>query len=273
VTDTASINTIGVIGTGNMGGALVRGLLAGAPAHIRFRVFDKDRERARSLASIDESRVSDVAGLEELVSATDLVVISIKPQDMDSVLRAISGLLKPGTMVVSTAAGVTLERLRAGAGTAPKLYRIMPNLAVAVREGVVALAPEDDEADTRATGELLSLFSCLGSVEVLAEQYFDVVTAVAGSGPGFLAVVLEALEDGAVRAGLPRDVARVFVRQTAMGTARMLMDTQGSAAELKDRVSSPGGTTMAGLAVLEDQGVRGALLRAVEAATERGRQL
>jgi pyrroline-5-carboxylate reductase len=141
-----------------------------------------------------------------------------------------------------------------------------------VGEGVVALAAEDD-ADAAATGELLSLFSCLGSSEVLSERYFDAVTAVSGSGPAFLAVVLEALEDGAVRSGLPRDVARVFVRQTAMGTARMLMGTPGSAADLKDRVSSPGGTTMAGLAVLEDQGVRGALLRAVEAATERGRQL
>ncbi len=175
-------------------------------------------------------------------------------------------------MVVSTAAGVTLERLRAALGPEATLYRIMPNLAVAVREGVVALAAEAD-ADQASTAELLSLFSCLGSAQVLAEHYFDVVTAVSGSGPAFLAVVLEALEDGAVRSGLPRDVARVFVRQMATGTARMLMDTPGSAADLKDMVSSPGGTTMAGLAVLEDQGVRGALLRAVEAATERGRQL
>lgn len=272
MTNRAAINTIGVIGTGNMGGALVRGLLAGAPAHIRFRVFDADPERVHSLVSLDGSRVSAAAGLEEIGSACDLVVVSVKPQDIDSVLFAISEHLQPGTMVVSTAAGVTLERLRAALGSEAKLYRIMPNLAVAVGEGVVALAPEDD-ADTAATGELLSLFSCLGSSEVLSERYFDVVTAVSGSGPAFLAVVLEALEDGAVRSGLPRDVARVFVRQTAMGTARMLMGTPGSAADLKDRVSSPGGTTMAGLAVLEDQGVRGALLRAVEAATERGRQL
>jgi pyrroline-5-carboxylate reductase len=272
VNDTASITTIGVIGTGSMGGALVRGLLAGAPAHPRFQVFDKDPEQARSLALLDESRVTHVADLAYLVSTSDLVVVSVKPQDMDSLLREISDYLQPGKMVVSTAAGVTLARLRTGVGESPRLYRIMPNLAVAVREGVVALAPED-AADTAAVEELESLLSCLGSVEVLPEQYFDVVTAVAGSGPGFLAVVLEALEDGAVRSGLPRNVARVFVRQTAMGTARMLMDLPGSAAELKDRVSSPGGTTMAGLAILEDRGVRGALLRAVEAATERGRQL
>jgi pyrroline-5-carboxylate reductase len=157
-------------------------------------------------------------------------------------------------------------------GSRPALYRIMPNLAVAIGEGVVALAPDDEEDIGRAE-EMKELLSCLGTVEILPERYFDVVTAVAGSGPGFLAVVIEGLEDGAVRSGLSREVARAFVRQTALGAALLLMESTASAAELKDRVSSPGGTTIAGLAVLEDRGVRGALVRAVEAATDRGKQL
>ncbi|MHB9148605.1 MAG: pyrroline-5-carboxylate reductase [Thermoleophilia bacterium] len=272
MTHKAAAYTIGVIGTGSMGSALVRGLLAGSPAQTVFQVFDKDPEQARALASFDESRITFVSELADLVAACDPVIISVKPQDMDPLLRSVAEYLIPGKMVISTAAGVTLERLRNGAGMSPKLYRIMPNLAVALGEGVVALAPEDG-TDKAALEGVRSLLSCLGSVEILREEYFDAVTAVAGSGPAFLAVVLEALEDGAVRSGLARSVARVFVRQTALGTARMLMDMPGSAAELKDKVTSPGGTTIAGLGILEDRGVRGALLRAVEAATERGSKL
>jgi len=265
VTHKAAAYTIGVIGTGSMGSALVRGLSAGLPASTQFQVFDKDPEQARALASLDGSRITQVTELADLVTACDPVVISVKPQDMDSLLCSVAGYLRPGKAVISTAAGVTLARLRNGAGASPKLYRIMPNLAVAVGEGVVALASEDGTDGATVEG-LRSLLSCLGSVEILSEEYFDAVTAVSGSGPAFLALVLEALEDGAVPSGLARSVARVFVRQTALGTARMLMDTPGSAAELKDKVTSPGGTTVAGLAVLEDRGVRGALLRAVPSA-------
>jgi len=273
VTEKAAIHTIGVIGTGSMGTALVRGLLAGTPARTVFQVFDREPEQARALAALDGSRITHVSELAELVTGSDPVIISVKPQDMDSLLRSISGYLRPGKVVVSTAAGVTLARLRNGVGASAKLYRIMPNLAVAIGEGVVALAPEDVSDGGAAVKGLRSLLSCLGSVEVLPEEYFDAVTAVAASGPAFLALVLEALEDGAVRSGLPRGVSRVFVRQMALGTADLLMDVPGSSAELKDRVSSPGGTAIAGLAVLEDRGVRGALLRAVEAATERSKQL
>ncbi|MHB1343062.1 MAG: pyrroline-5-carboxylate reductase [Thermoleophilia bacterium] len=270
-------STIGIIGAGNMGGALVRGLLAGTPERTVFLVSDADAGRAVEVAGWSPGRVAARTGASEVVAGSDLLLVSVKPQDMPPLLAQLSSHLHPGTPVVSTAAGVTLARLREGAGPAPLLFRIMPNLAVAVGEGVVALAAEEGPADGAAAEShlhaLRSLFGCLGVVEILGERYFDVVTAVTGSGPGFLALVLEGLEDGAVRAGLPRQVARAFVRQTAAGTAKLLQEGTASAAELKDRVSSPGGTTIAGLAVLEDRGVRGALLRAVEAAADRGRQL
>lgn len=269
--------TIGIIGAGNMGGALLRGLLAGTPAGTTFLVSDKDGARAVELTGLDPVRVSTRTDPSDLAEASDLLLVSVKPQDMAPLLTQLSSRLRPGTPLVSTAAGVTLARLREGCGPSPLLFRIMPNLAVAIGEGVVALAAEERPTDAGSVEAhvvaLRALFGCLGAVEILDEQYFDVVTAVTGSGPGFLAVVLEGLEDGAVRAGLPRHVARGFVRQTAVGTARLLQEGSGSAAELKDQVSSPGGTTIAGLAVLEDRGVRGALLRAVEAAAERGRQL
>lgn len=277
MTSLSDYTTIGVIGAGNMGGALVRGLLAGSPPGSAFLVSDAYHERAVELAGCDPARISALLDPVALAEESDLLIVSVKPQDMTPLLQSLSGAIRPGSPLVSTAAGVTLARLREAAGPAPAVFRIMPNLAVSIGAGVVALAgettPDPDGTAARHLEGLRSLFASLGVVEVLDEALFDVVTAVTGSGPGFLAVVFEALEDGAVRAGLPRPIARAFVRQTAVGTGLLLQQETGSAAHLKDRVSSPGGTTIAGLAVLEDRGVRGALLRAVEAATERGRQL
>lgn len=268
---------VGVIGVGNLGTALVVGWLRlgagdGVSLSRIVTVFDKDSVRCGSLVAGYGERVRVAGSVEQLVEAVDVVVVSVKPQDLDEVVGRIGTAARPAQTIVSTAAGAGLDRLRAALGTGPDLYRIMPNLAVVSGEGVIALAPDEGTPPER-TADLKSLLLGLGAVEVLPEDLFDVVTAVAGSGPGFLALVLEGLEDGAVRGGLPRVVARRFVRQMARGTAGLLLNDQDSAAALKDRVSSPGGTTIAGLAVLEDRGVRGALLRAVEAATERGRQL
>lgn len=268
---------IGVIGVGNLGAALVTGWLrpGAEPAgglRLPITVYDKDPVRIGSLVAAFGERVQVADSVERLLEAVDIVVVSVKPQDVDHAVTHVGAEARPTQSVVSTAAGAGLGRLRASLGAGPALYRIMPNLAVALGEGVIALAPESGTSPERSAA-IKALFARLGAVELLSEELFDVVTAVSGSGPGFLALVLEALEDGAVRGGLPRTVARRFVRQMARGTAGLLLDDPGSAAVLKDRVSSPGGTTIAGLAVLEDRGVRGAILRAVEAATERGRQL
>ncbi|MCJ7797343.1 MAG: pyrroline-5-carboxylate reductase [Thermoleophilia bacterium] len=268
---------VGIIGVGNLGAALVAGWLRSGPDResgflSTVTVFDNDPVRCGSLVAAYGERVCVAGSVEQLVEGVDVVVVSLKPQDVDEVVERVGREARPAQAIVSTAAGAGLHRLRTALGAAPDLYRIMPNLAVATGEGVIALAPDEGTPPVRAA-EVKALFLGLGAVEVVPEHLFDVVTAVGGSGPGFLALVLEALEDGAVRGGLTRAVARRFVRQMARGTAGLLLDDPDSAAALKDRVSSPGGTTIAGLAVLEDRGVRGALLRAVEAATERGRQL
>jgi pyrroline-5-carboxylate reductase len=148
----------------------------------------------------------------------------------------------------------------------------MPNLGVELGEGVVAISHEPGIAP-EAVDSVQALLDCLGVVEVLPEDMFDAVTAVSGSSIAFLALALEGMEDGAVRVGMPRSTARSFVRQTALATALLLQRYPGSAADIKDQVSSPGGTTIAGLAVLEDKGVRGAFLRAIGEATERSRSM
>jgi pyrroline-5-carboxylate reductase len=265
---------IALIGVGNMGSALVRGFLRDRSV-ARMVVYDREQARVDSLVGAladDAGRVVPVASVQEAVRDAEVILLSVKPGDVPAALQAVGAGLGDGRSVVSTAAGVTLERLRADLEAPCALFRVMPNLAVAYGEGVVALAPEEG-TPPEAVARVEHLLAVLGLVKVLSEHHFDAATALTGSGPGFLALVLEGLEDGGVQAGLPRDVARAFVQQTALGAALLLREESLSAATLKDRVSSPGGTTIAGLAILEDRGVRGALLRAVQAATERCRQL
>ncbi len=261
--------TVGVIGTGNMGGALVRGWLRCADSPLTFLVYDVITERVEALA--EDARVT-VAGSVDEVAAADVILLVVKPKDVGSVLAGLRPRLGEDKIVVSSAAGVALETVRAAAGPAPAVFRIMPNLGVEVGEGVVAVAAEPGAAP-ETVAAVCALLDPLGLVQVVGEDLFDAVTAASGSSIAFLALMLEAMEDGAVRAGLPRPTARAFIRQTALAGALLLRQHEGSAADIKDQVSSPAGTTIAGLAALEDAGVRGALMRAVEQAAERGRAL
>lgn len=267
---------IGIIGVGNLGSALVRGWLRtdapGAGPPPQLVLFDADGQRVAALARESGARVGVGESAAGVAAAVGTVVLAVKPQDLEALLADVAPSVDADTVVISTAAGVNLAALRAGLGPAPRLFRMMPNLAVAAGAGVVALAPESGTAD-ESVRRVAGLLEPLGLVEVLPERHFDAVTAVTGSGPGFVSLVVEGLEDGAVQAGLPRGVARRFVRQMLSGTAALLAGDGSSAADLKDAVASPGGTTIAGLAVLEERAVRGALIRAVEAATARGRAL
>jgi len=262
--------TVGVVGTGNMGSALVRGWLCSPDYQVDLLVYDVVEARAGGLA--EAQSVTVAASLGDLARQSDVIVVVVKPKDVLAALKALGPDVAEEKTVVSTAAGITLDSMRAALGQGPALFRIMPNLGVEVGEGVIALSPEPGTAP-EATSFLAGLFGCMGLVEVLPEDLLDAVTAVAGSSIGFLALALEGIEDGAVRVGMPRATARTFVRQTALATALLLRRYEGSAADLKDQVASPGGTTIAGLAVLEDQGVRGAFMRAIEEAAERGRRL
>jgi len=272
---TTSTARIAIIGVGNLGTALARGWLR-LPEPPSLVVYDRDETRVQALVAELNGRagaapVRAARSLPELAQSAEFIVVSVKPTDMQGVLHALGAVAGHDRVVISTAAGVTLARVRDGLGPGAEVYRIMPNLAVAVGEGVIALAPEAGTA-TERVHRVEALLGHLGAVEILPEELFDAVTALQ-SAPAFLAIVMEGLEDGAVRTGIPRHVARPFVQQMAVGTARLLFEEGLTASQLKDRVSSPGGTTIAGIAVMEDRGVRGALLRAVEAAAERGRQL
>jgi pyrroline-5-carboxylate reductase len=257
-----------------MGAALASGWLHAPDPLPSLFVYDKDPARTAAVAAVatPATLVEIAPSIAQLVVGARIIVLALKPQDVQHMLEQLAPRVDAGHTVVSVAAGVSIEQLRQGLGAGPRIFRIMPNLAVGVGAGVVAVAAEPG-TPSDAIAALIDLLDCMGTIAELPEGLFDAVTAVAASGPGFMALIMEGLEDGAVRVGLPRGVARPFVQQMVMGTARLLMVEEMSPAQLKDRVSSAAGTTIAGLAMLEDRGVRGALVRAIEAAVERGAQL
>jgi pyrroline-5-carboxylate reductase len=264
------VTVVGVIGTGNMGSALVKGWVRCSGTGIDLIVWDKVEASARRL--LDSGAVKLAVSLDDLVARADVVLVVVKPKDAREVLSAIAGLLRGGQTVVSAMAGLTLEWMRGVLGPGPSLFRIMPNLGVELGVGAVAIAhePAASGAEVRAIMELLEP---LGLVEVVAEDRFDAVTGVSGSGPAFLALAMESLEDGAVAAGLSRALARKLVRQTALATAGLLPFFSDSPAELRAHLASTGDLDRLDMEALEQRGVRSAFQQAVEAAVERSRQM
>jgi len=262
---------IAFLGAGQMAEAFVRGLLRAElvkPRHVWLS--DIRPGRAQQLA--DELNVNAAATNLEAISAAELILVSVKPQDVPSLLDEIGADVRGDHLVVSIAAGVQLSTLERRLPHHPPVIRVMPNTPALVQTGMAVLAP-----GTRATQEhvetALRLFNALGRALTLPERYLDAVTAVSGSGPAFLAVVAEALSDAGVRVGLPRDVAHLLAAQTMLGVGKMLADTGMHPALLKEAVTSPGGTSIAGVHAMERGGIRALIMDAVQAATERSAEL
>jgi len=201
-----------------------------------------------------------------------VVVLAVKPQLIEPAIASIADALGRDATIVSIAAGVPLAALEARLPAGARVVRAMPNTAAIALAGATGLsggsrATADDLALTR------SLFEAVGSVVVLDESLLDAVTGLAGSGPAYVMLVIEALADGGVKMGLPREAALLFAAQTVYGSAKLLLETKEHPARLKDMVTSPAGTTIAGLSALESGGVRGSLIDAVERATLRSREL
>lgn len=205
-----------------------------------------------------------------IAEAADVLLLAIKPQVFDATARQLS-LTSTGTLIVSILAGVTLSRLAAAFPGQP-VIRAMPNTPATVGVGVTALA-WGQHIQTEHQSLARQLFEAVGQVVIVTESLMDAVTGLSGSGPAFVAIAVEALTDGGVAAGLPRAVAAQLALQTVQGTAALLAETQMHPAELKDRVTSPGGTTIAGVTALEQAGFRSALIQAVLAAKERSQAL
>src|SRR5438093_2831275 len=262
---------VGFLGAGKMATALARGWIAAGlsiPEHIKA---SDPLPQARE-AFAREVGAQVFADNRQLVESSEVLILAVKPQTLASVLSEIRGVATARQLVVSIVAGATLAQLAQALGRDVRLIRVMPNTPSLVGASAAAYSP--GTAATAADERLVQqLFEAVGVAYRLPEKLLDAVTGLSGSGPAYVAVVIEALSDGGVRMGLPRDVATALAAQTVLGTAKMVLDAQLHPAVLKDMVASPGGTTIAGLHALERGGLRAALIDAVEAATRRAEEL
>ena len=262
---------IAFVGAGNMAEALIAGLLKAKltePAHIWATDVSKTR-----LESV-ETRFKVQVSTNNLEAAqwADFIVLAVKPQVMDEVLVGIKNAASPSRLFITVAAGYPMARLRSHLGSKISVIRAMPNTPSVVLEGATALSPGTG-VSTEQIETAKAMFEAVGKVVVTEERLLDAVTGLSGSGPAYVYLMIEALADGGVRMGLPRQAAQLLATQTVFGTAKMILETGDHPGVLKDRVTSPGGTTIAGLHKLEQGGLRATLMNAVEAATHRSREL
>jgi pyrroline-5-carboxylate reductase len=261
----------GFIGAGKMASALIRGML-------RAGVTTRDRVSASDPVAAIRDDLAREAGIEgtpsnlAVVGRSDVVVLAVKPQSMGQVLGELAPAITHDHLVVSIAAGVSIATMGAALGAGRRIVRVMPNTPALLGEGASAFAmgPCATAGDAAVVQAFLE---SVGRAVRVPEAQLDAVTGLSGSGPAFVYLIIEALSDGGVRAGLPRDVATMLAAQTVLGGARMVLETKLHPGALKDQVTSPGGTTIAGLHALERAGVRGALIDAVQAASNRSAEL
>jgi pyrroline-5-carboxylate reductase len=261
-------SNIAFLGAGNMARALLQGCLGrgGYPAAQLAATDVSEEARAKIASDLGVGVFPDNA---EAVRWAQVIVLAVKPQVLPQVLAEIAPQLTPDKLVISIVAGVPSERLRLGLKGHSRIVRAMPNTPATVGAGATAITGAASEDLAFAT----TLFESVGIVVRLPEASMNAVTGLSGSGPAFAFVAIEALSDAGVHAGLPRDVAIKLAAQTLLGAAQLVLETGEHPAKLKDMVTSPGGTTIAGLAAAERAGLRHALQAAVEAATARAKEL
>lgn len=270
-TITPAGSVIAFLGGGAMAGALIQGLIRAGVNPERIRVAEPVEGQRRALT--ERYGVLVFAANDEAVRGADVVVVAVKPGVVAGVLDEVSGSLASGTLVISIAAGITLATLAAHLPAEQPLARVMPNTPGLVGAGISVLLPAPG---CSVAQRILArrIMEAMGLVEEIEqESLMDGITALSGSGPAYVYLIAEALSDGGVASGLPRPLADRLAVRTLLGSARLLEESGLHPGVLKNQVTSPGGTTIAGLEVLERSGVRGALMGAVQAACQRSREL
>lgn len=262
---------IGIVGAGKIGSAIARGVIR-AGLVTRDQVMASDVSEALRQAIGAELGIKVSADNQVLCDFADIVILAVKPQIVDPVAREITHKLGQAKLLVSVAAGVPLSRIEANLQPSARVVRVMPNIPCVVGAGASAYAggTHATATDLEKVGAILNSFGIGLAVE---EKYLDAVTGLSGSGPAYVFVFIEALADGGVQAGLSREVALKLALQTVYGAARMGIESNKHLGELRDEVTSPGGTTIAGLYALERKGFRGAVMDAVVDATRRSQEL
>ena len=262
---------IGLLGAGNMASAMVSGWVRADPA-MAERILVTDRGSGRAAGLAERLGTRHVEANADLVREADIVVLCVKPIDVERVLREVSDLITPQKAIASVAAGVGTATLETILDVDAPVFRFMPNVGVRVGAGTLAFS-SGRFTNTAAEEAVLACFSLLGEVVPLEERLFDAATALSGSGPAFLGLIVEAFEDAGIVAGLTHESARRLILSTVGGTVALLTEEDIACADLRRMVTSPGGTAAAGLAEMERRGVRGAIIDGVSAARRRAGEL
>ncbi len=262
---------VGLVGTGNMGEALIKGLLHGHVCKPE-QIFCSDTRPERLKVVRETYGVKGTSHNIEVVKHSEILILAVKPQIMKQVVSEVSKYLDLSKLIISIAAGVPLDAIESCVNKELKLIRVMPNICVSVREGVSAIAggKHIHKEDLMIAK---TIFDSVGKSLFVEETLLDAVTGLSGSGPAYIFLIIDALADAGVKVGLSRNDALILASQTVLGAAKMLIETGEHPGKLKDLVTSPGGTAIAGLHTLEEGGLRTTLMNAVEVATQRSKAL
>ena len=266
---------IGFIGSGNMGGAIVGGIVkSGMTSALDITVSDINIKSAENLKNT--YGVNAVSDNKKVAAESDILILAVKPNIIFSVINEIKDCVKTESVIVSIAAGKTIDDLENAFEKQIKLIRVMPNAPALVGEGMAALSLNSvisKDEYKKDVADVVKIFESLGKCEIISESLMDAVVGVSGSSPAYVFMFIEAMADAAVKGGMPRNQAYIFAAQSVMGSAKMLLDTGKHPGELKDIVCSPGGTTIDAVEALEKKGFRAAVMDAVAACIEKSRQL
>ncbi len=261
---------IGFIGTGKMGEALIKGIL-----HSKLvppsNICASDMDSVKLHLMEKEYNIKGCGDNCDAVEKSDIIIIAVKPNIVPVVLEEIKESVKK-RLIISIAAGVSIDTYENALPPGTKVVRVMPNIAATVKEAVSSIclgsAVSREDADVA-----VDVFNAIGRTVILPEHLMDAVTGLSGSGPAYIFMIIEALADGGVHEGLDRQTSRLLAAQTVLGAAKMVLDDRTHTGDLKDMVTSPGGTTIRGIRVMEECGVRVAMMNAVIAASERSKEL
>ena len=261
---------VGMIGCGNMAGAMIRGWLGkGAVSREELMASAKSeatRSKIREVYQIKEGSNRETAAF------ADILFLAVKPVFYQEVIEEIADAVRPETVIVTLAPGKTLEWLGSLFGGDRKIVRTMPNTPAMVGEGMTGFCA-NQAVGAEELGLVKSLLECFGRAQEVPERLMDVVTGISGSSPAYLFMIIEAMADGAVADGMPRAMAYQFAAQAVLGSAKMVLETGLHPGQLKDMVCSPGGTTIEAVSVLEEKGLRSAIIEAVRACDKKAREM
>ncbi len=263
--------TLGFIGTGAMGSAMIKSVCrSGILSDGRIKIYDSDSNKTSALSR--ETGAGVCASAAETVSKSDIIVLAVKPNVLESVLKSIKDTLDDKKIIVSFAVGIPISFYKNIVGKDRKVVRTMPNTPMQVNEGMTLISYDSSTGESEIE-VIKKLFECTGRVEILDEKLMSEVTALTGSSPAYVYMFIEAMADAGVQSGIPRALAYRLAAQAVLGSAKMVLETGRHPAELKDQVCSPAGTTIQAVSALEKNGFRYAVIDAMGECTKKAREI